>query len=76
MMDLIRHLPLNEFMADSQNTATQLLHSEHFHTYEEYLHYYYRWTRNWFECNWFCRVYVAVDFAGLIFHYYLNVKVL
>ena len=81
-MDLIRHLPLNEFIADTKSAL--LAHGDHFaleaeashHTYREYLHYYYRWTRNWFECNWFCRIYIGVDFAGMMFHYYLNVKIL
>jgi len=37
------------------------------------LEYYYRWTRNWFECNYLCKTFIFFD--GVIFssHVALNI---
>ena len=40
-------------------------------SWEEWLHWYYLYTNNWFECNAFCVAFLLFDLAGLFTHYWM-----
>ena len=40
-------------------------------SWEEWLHWYYLYTNNWFECNAFCVAFLVFDFAGIFTHYWM-----
>ena len=45
-------------------------------TWKEWLHWYYLYTNNWFECNAFCVTFLVLDLAGIGTHYWMMVAAL